>query len=315
MCSKNYASIGLDAGTYANQHFLETAIIDPYKQQSLLYETFPVGSLDLIGYRNFGEALCNKLSGHNISLLAFVGDNLRSQVAGLGHWKKNSLQQMNNKFCSILFINCCCHSFNRSVVDVIEKNEQLKSYISKLNTIIVLLRKQETIGLIKLVAKSLIETRWVYIFDVAYFLIKHRERINNVISTHKESITFQKEKYKFIQNGIPSFVDDIANLFYPIKLLITALSSDWAKLWHLVPMFSEAISIIDESIEKNYYKNSEFLEYANELKSETKNRYFNTCRVELAQSAYLLTKNGRYDFRKKVELSVVLMKKSKKEMA
>lgn len=76
---------------------------------------------------------------------------------------------------------------------LLKKNEQLKSYISKLNTIIVLLRKQETIGLIKLVAKSLIETRWVYIFDAAYFLIKHRERINNVISTHKESITFQKE--------------------------------------------------------------------------------------------------------------------------
>lgn len=300
MCSKNYSSLGLDAATYGNFHFLETAIIDPCTNKPLLYDSFPIDSLDFGGYRNMGQKICEKIAGNNISLLAFVGDNLRSQVAGLGHWKKNSLQQTNDKYSFILFINCCCHSFNRAVVDTMEKCPELKDYIENLNTIIVLLRKQEMISLIKLVAKSLVDTRWVYIFDASYFLIKHKDIINSKIREITNSNKhMNKEKYKFIQGGIPDYIQDIMHLFYPVKLLITVLSSDWAKLWHLYPLYMEALSIFEKEVDEKYFMDEKFVMFAQKLKENIRLRYYNTCRVELAQAAYLLTKNGRYDYRLK----------------
>ena len=238
---------------------------------------------------------------NNIKLSCFVGDRLRAQVKALDHLHPESIQ---NKFfdvpdyCSVFFVPCICHILNRSLLDSIKKSENLKEGVQLLNSLQVLLRKPDIYSIINRFIPSLVETRWIYLFDAAFWAVKNKEIINSVFMM-KANKSIQKylkqKKFECFQNGIPDIIDDIYLIMLPIKCFFDKIESTNAPLWWIKPLFKELKNHLSDVQGKLKILSTDCETILNDFKRNYKMH----ARTELINTAFSFTSIGRNHFRQK----------------
>lgn len=230
----------------------------------------------------------------------FVGDRLPSQIKGLDHLNPHSLQ---NKFydeplySSVLYIPCICHIFNRALLKVIQKNTQLQKAVNLLNSLQVLLRKPCFYTAIKKFMPSIVETRWVYLFDIAFWALANKSIINSILEKSTNPIVkkyFKIERFAIFEKGIPPILDEVVFIMLPIKAFFDKMENQKAALWWIRPLFNQLIdNLRNVSIDLNILS-----EECDQIISQFENDYFNLARTELIDVAFSFTSIGRNFFRK-----------------
>lgn len=195
-----YISVAIDGGTVAHNHFVDVMFNDTFRGTcSFLFDSYVMKTSNAEDYFKLGIKIIDEASLHKIKIISFVGDRLPSQVKGLDHLHPNSLQNTyyhTEKYRSVLFVPCICHVFNRSLVNSIKKSLNLQKGIEILNSLQVLLRKPVIYSIINKFVPSLVETRWGFLFDVAFWAVTNKKIINTIFvnSTNK---SIKKEVQNF----------------------------------------------------------------------------------------------------------------------
>lgn len=169
--------------------------------------------------------------------------------------------------------------------------------VNMLNSLQVLLRKPVIYSIIKRFIPALIETRWIYVFDAAFWAVQNKELINAVfVKSSNETVKKYLKNKRFSQfsNGIPLIIEEICLIMLPIKAFLNQMENEKAPLWWIKPLFEQ---LTDHLIKLE----SSLKELSSECKlirSEITSDFNSFARVELIKTAYSFTSLGRNYFRK-----------------
>ena len=136
----------IDNGIINHRHMIFVNMMNPnagFEPCYLLSETTDYyRSQD---FKMFGEILFRRLDHQGITLVGFVGDNLRAQISGLAHWSPHSMQQNSNdnQISAVLYVPCCCHTLNLALNDLKIHCPLYSSVMKVLDALTVFLRKPE----------------------------------------------------------------------------------------------------------------------------------------------------------------------------
>ena len=167
-----FVSAAIDNGTINGRHFLFTCLLNPNAGlYPIYYDSRTEKHFSINDFIEYGNQLFDELKNYGVTLIAFVGDNLRSQVGGLAHWKSGSLQSQSEvpDIKSLLYVPCCCHVLNLVLIDLERESYQFSCLKYKLNELVVILRKTEVVKAVGHKIPDIPETRWVYIY-VCWFV-------------------------------------------------------------------------------------------------------------------------------------------------
>ena len=105
---------------------------------------------------------------------------------------------------SILKIPCFGHLCNNVFLDLSKKNQDFKIIISDIMSIAHLLRTKSAVDFLHVKCPSISTTRWLYIVDIIFFMILHKNDINSYIEINNiaKGSFYEKidEKFEFIYN-------------------------------------------------------------------------------------------------------------------
>lgn len=292
----------LDGGSVAHNHFVDVLLNDIiYGNGTFLFESFTLPSFNAKTYMKIGKKIIDEAANSKIILSCFVGDRLRSQVKGLDHLNPNSLQNTfydNPIYNSVVFIPCICHILNRSLLKTIQKSDNLKKAVNLLNSLQVLLRKPGFYSLIKKYMPSLVETRWIYLFDIAFWAISNKKLINSIFTGTQIPIIkkyFRNARFEIFQKGIPLIIEEVASIMLPIKIFFDKMEDSKSALWWIKPLFQQLINHL-KSVENDL----EILSNeCKQIRTQFENDYFQFARTELIDAAFSFTSIGRNLFRQK----------------
>ena len=143
---------------------------------------------------------------------------------------------------------------------------------------------------------TLVETRWVYMFDAAFWAIKNKDLINAILTenpNHAIKKYLKKKRFSVFKSGIPIVIEEIALIMLPIKAFFDKIESDKAALWWIKPLFQQLIDHL-KSVEDNVdILSNECKLIRNQIETD----YYAFARTELIETAYAFTSIGRKEYR------------------
>jgi hypothetical protein len=254
-------------------------------------------------FRRFGNKIFDELATKQITLVGFVGDNLRAQISGLAPWSRNCMQNVASdqdpKRASVLYVPCCCHVLNLVLVDLHKNNQQYADAMKLLGRLSVFMRKSQVVNRIGKRMPDIPQTRWVYAFDAVTWIIQHLEAANTILTSRtlppKLSMLLNPPNEPSLSTGIPTQIKELAPFLEPIKRLMLALEADDAPLSVVFPLFKRTLEIYKE-LETN--EDIQSLRPAiPDIMNLLNNRFRETSRWELIVTSYAFTRAGRRYFR------------------
>jgi len=301
-----FVTAALDNGTIHHRHMIFVNLLNPnagLEPCYLLSET--TDHFNTSNYKLFGEILFSRLAHQGITLVGFVGDNLRVQIRGLAHWSPVSMQRYappdEPEKCAVLYVPCSCHVLNLALVDL-RKHDHLYDLIMKtLDALIVFLRKSEITNQLGCRAPEIPKTRWVYAYDAAMWITKHVRQINAVLTSDAVSMKTKKclledEDIRQCLDGVPQHIIELPTLLEPVKKLMLTLEADRTPLSAVFPLIHSTLGAL-KTIEAK--KTIEYLLPVIEpLHHAVEHRFHDTAKWDLIVTSYALTHPGRRHLRK-----------------
>ena len=263
-------------------------------------------SLNAEGYAKLAIDCLNdpKLSKIKKKISAFVGDGLRSQVAGLTPGKPTSFQSSieDPDLRKIFFSPCYNHRLQNAIKKTFTENMVFKKYVNSIHDFSIFLRKPEIIQKLGAICPEPIETRWNYLFDICSFIKKYKDpilalmidtKLINISSDdefpEEESIPDdEKPNYELILTTI----DKILTILWPFKAATLCLSYDNCSLANVYPIFSDLI-LKYETIRNELSPMDTFVSVINNLINNIKSYTFDSAEFPIFYLAYMLTPMGR----------------------
>ena len=228
--SSDYISICLDAGTIGNRHFVDFVLSSRGKTFPL--EIVDVGNLDSEGYANLALQILDKDILKNVKISAFVGDSLPAQVKGLHPLSKKSFQKRKETDIEkrkILFIPCTNHRLQNAFKKSYREDPKMKIVTDSIHSLSISLRKPSAVSVLHSVCPNPIETRWLYVYDVAYYIYVHRQDILS-----KLNIVISDDIYSFLM------------IIAPIRSVMNILGKESTCLPDVYPLIQKLIQILKE---------------------------------------------------------------------
>ena len=294
----------IDNGTINGRHFLFVCLLNPCAGlYPIYYDSRTERNFFIEDFAQFGQNLYFDLKEKNILLVGFVGDNLPSQIGGLGHWKNGSIQSQSDTpdIRSLLYVPCCCHVLNLVIKDLERESVEFSCLKGELDSLSVLLRKKEVVKALKRKMPDIPETRWVYIYDTAYWVMKHSDEINMYLTSNEipNSILniIEGDIYlsEYRKNGIPKYISEAVDLLEPVKKLMCAFESNHISLYNVFPLLNYTLEMYQNMI-TNCFTNY-FNKALHTMRMLIVNRFQKTARFDLIITSFALTYEGRKFFR------------------
>lgn len=304
---ENYISICLDAGTTKSRHFIDIAIWTPRTTFSVFVKETP--SLTANGYAKLAiECLTDpRLSQIKGKISAFVGDGLRSQVAGLTPGKRDCFQSLikDPDLRKIFFSPCYNHRLQNAIKKTFKEDAIFKRYVNWIHEFSVFLRKPDNILKLGVVCPEAIETRWNYLFDICAFIKKYKDPIiallmeyNMYITLSDEVLQVEEEEDTLLDNTKSNYqivldtIDKLLQILWPFKAATLCLSYENCSLAKVYPIFTDLIAKY-ETVKDELHPSDQFVSVINKIIKNIKSQTFAAPEMPLFYLAYMLTPAGR----------------------
>ena len=300
-----FVSAAIDNGTIVHRKLMFVALQNPAAGlEPTYYKVFTTDAWNGEEFANFGQELFLELKEKEIILTVIVGDNLRSQVAGLAHWMPGAFQNTTNDEIlpeqkAVLYVPCCCHILNLGFMDTIRNDDFFRDVTEKMLDLAVILRKNDLVKFLGARIPEIPATRWVYLYNVSKWLTKYSAKYSQIThtKTFKEKI-IPKLNEKGLSNciqDIPKSLLDLNRLLLPVKIAMNKFEDPKTSL-------SEVLTILNEMIENLNLlaQDPEFQIYTQNINFmivTIKERFRKNGRFDLIVSTNAFTSSGRRMFR------------------
>jgi hypothetical protein len=216
----------LDGGFKGKRDFVVALLLLPYFGMKPVFFALFVCAGTREAYAKLGADIINILSGHGIRVLSFCTDGLKHQVMALSLnsvlWFNHFLSFFNPTF----FSPCLCHRIHLSYNDLLKSCPFLSEQISRVNVMVIFLRKKSIRSTIALMCPTTVKTRWVVIVRVLQWLIIHYDQFGSVLDD--SFISCNELKMLFL-------------LFLPLFILVCFFERDRSSVEMVYPLIVSAI--------------------------------------------------------------------------
>lgn len=290
LSQQTYVSVILDAGTVRHNHWLDFII----KSGSLEvpFGSHLIDNLDTAGYCEQAITLLGKLERHGIQVSTFVGDGLPCQVHALNGRHVECFQKRRNlpnpQWQRIIFSPCWVHRVQLVYKHVYKKSQRdgtrFAGVIDALHQIASKLRKPDGRKALGRVCPAPVETRWLYIYDVAKYIYEASKCVHRFLTNRDDAA---------LADNIGDCVH-ILQLLEPLRSLTNELSASDVRLGQVFPLVRAAYDRLRElqfPEDKPIYSTARD-ELADELLAVTIRSYEGPYLV----TAYLLTPEGKAEY-------------------
>lgn len=227
-----YATILMDAGQVRRNHWLD--FIVKIGRLEAPFDVKLIPSLDTAGYREQALRILSLLRDRGVQICAFVGDGLLSQVHALNGRHDECFQKLKTlpdpQWKRIIFSPCWVHRVQLTYRHIYKQSKDAKTDFAALidgfHVLASRLRKYDARVDFARVCPAPVETRWLYIFDVAEFVFKLRHAICDFLDRKGEG-------------GLCSVVNEAVNLMKllePFRSLTLELSGVDARICDVFPL-------------------------------------------------------------------------------
>ena len=255
------------------------------------------GSFD--SYKNTVREIVQKAENSQISIIAFVTDNLPVQIKALSHESPCSIQNVFDDMTSIIHLRCTNHLIALAFWDWMKISNELTEYENKMKNIIKVFSKQEIQYSISHKIPTICQTRWNSPFNTLEFFLINRKELIKLFQT--SSISMKKELQKIkddFQYIITTGFTQVYPLLFPFQNLTNHLQSDLISCVDAVLIIEHYLKQMKENIKK-YLKDQNKV-HANDLIKKIKKRLLLNKNVQIYQLASLFTLDGIVRYRKKM---------------
>jgi hypothetical protein len=300
-------SAAIDNGTIVHRKLMFVALQNPLAGlDPTFYKLFTTEAWSASDFAEYGKQLFQELKDEGIVLTGIVGDNLRSQIAGLAHWMDDSFQNMPDESISpeqraVLYVPCCCHVLNLGFMDTVRNDKFFGVVTKQMLDLSVILRKSELVRLLGARIPDVPATRWIYLYDISKWLTKHSERYAEIT----ENSQIFKAKFlpqlheKDLQNcihGIPQEFKDINRLLLPVKIAMNRFEDPKTSLSDANTILTQMIEDLEQLVEERQYK--KYRQHINFMNDTIRKRFRKNGRLDLIITSNAFTASGRHMFRK-----------------
>lgn len=161
-------------------------------------------------YYTFTNEIVTSILDQDIYISSIIVDNLRAQTKGIDFLIKSSTDK---RITPIIIVHCFCHLISLVFTNTIKACPHLQELISDIKTIINILRKNSSVQFIGKKCPCIVETRWIYLYDVLNFIVMNSEDIATILTLNK--IEFKLNEY-----------NQLLNLILPLRCFVEKMESN-----------------------------------------------------------------------------------------
>ena len=293
-----FSSLAVDAGKINCINYYAIVLVN------VKLEPFVIANIHDFGgttedYKNSITEILTMLNGRNIHISSIIGDNLKAQKIAIDDRNKKSFQKNNeNQYMrSIIYCPCQCHCLALAIKDLIKTNEDFSYMIDCLKGCSKLFRSKLFRQALNKKCPSFGKTRWTILYDISCWFLKNYDFI---VSFLKKS--HNKTVKKVIQENAHTILECVTHIAPRFVLLLFC----FAKLIHILESDKTPFSMSYHLSEQaNQCTKKIIEEYCPDLK-KLADELFNLIksrlefgRAAISRAAYLFTRQGRNEYRKK----------------
>lgn len=193
---EKYINLEIDSGTVSKLnvvHFVisvtEDDTIKPY-----LYRLVRNTNFDYTDYYIYTEEIVNQLLDYNMNVSSIIIDNLRAQTKGIEYFRQISEDP---RVKGIQIVHCFCHLMSLTFTTTLKLNAHLQKLVNDVKNIITILRKADSVVFIGKKCPLIVETRWIYIYDVLEFILDNKNDVLTLLSIEKYPVEMDELEQLF----------------------------------------------------------------------------------------------------------------------
>ena len=266
-----FVSVSIDEGACGGVKNLDFNIENPLG--SIKPFTAYTEEMSRCTANDYVQVLLNGLSSihrENIRIGCVVCDgNLAQKKAFSAKWD-GSLRNLKEYpyLAHIIFIPCLCHRTNNGFKNTIKQIPPLAAFQEELHSLAQACKyNKKDLGK---TCPTFVSTRWVYDYDLAVFIVKHRDQIT---------------QFADLPGGIDAFLP-VARIF---KLLVLQFENPSTPIFEAFPIIEKAITSFNRLI-------TDGVPFAEEFKKRFIEQTLDSKEGGVWILAYLLTRSGHDDF-------------------
>lgn len=293
--------IAVDGTTYREKHYYATILIGVKKIRLLQIKEIEVEDAENLS--KFLKDIYEECKEFKIKISGVCSDNGPGIKAALTKNHPLCFQALIGD--AVFWLSCSAHTSQLAINDFLKNNKELKTEVDKIVELVKWIEKRDSSFKDYCSCKlpHYICTRWNTLSNVIEAFLKEKENIQKFIT---ETAKFEQERYnekvrrarKPENIPIPrpppiEIIPEWWNEFYEAIVIIRnftdAVEGDLVFQQDLWKAYKEVQRSFDEISESNAY--------AKALQTFFNLRFVDTCNIEVAHLAYVLTAEGLTDFR------------------
>lgn len=283
--NSKFVSLEMDSGTVKKLKNIHYVISVPGESfnKPFLYALIENENFDYLRYSIATVSVLKELFDKNIYVSAIIVDNLKSQTNGLEFMKETS---ENPLIKNIYIVHCFCHLISLVFVNVLEHNSHLGKLVNSIKALVSILRKSSSKTFIGKLCPTIVETRWLYLYEILTFFAQFENDIKTIlISINEDEILSQ----------LPEILE-LINIIKPLRYFCDAMESNYSicsvgqYIQEIIANFRKQKFLYIEDIFKDIFVN-----FIARIKSNN---------FDLVICSYFLSPSGRNYFRNRYKNSV-----------
>ena len=282
---ERYVSLQMDSGTVSKLKVVHYIISIPESKTTkpFLYDLIENKNFDSLKYSIATNSVLAELFDNNIYVSAIIVDNLRCQTKGLEIIKTASENPLVK---SVFIVHCFCHMTSLVFVNVLNHNMHLNNLVNSIKSIVTILRKNTSTAFIGKKCPSIVETRWLYIYDILIFIQRFKNEVITILKGCEEVE---------LEAKLPEILE-LIQIIKPLRLFCDAMEKNYS--------ISAVGHYVKEVIE--YFQKQNFL-FVQDIFEDIFTNFIariQSNNFDLVVASYFLSSSGRAYFRNRYKKSV-----------
>ena len=309
-----YVNVMIDAATVLNMRVVHTTLANPFSD----LPPIPFHATEKNDQEWCAEEYVTELSsiltelktGEKMIPVAICHDRLCAQASAVAR-TLNLLKQSDDPTDGLLVdVPCMNHLLNNAFSSCLRG--KFKIMIQEVNDFADRIRTREAASYIRKKCPVPPATRWLYITDTLGFILKNKQRIQQFLAhqyeqMHPNEEIDSREKWEMYQNhiSVPLLIVDLYAVLMPFKLASLSLESESSRLSDILPIVRQLQKTFSQMMDESLIEADIVLEFLHEMLCEWLARLETFLPAE-TWACWALTRQGRYELRKRVQSSPLL---------
>ena len=217
-----YIALAVDAGKLGSMNYFDILLCNALTNiNPILFKAYQYFLGTLNDYEQKLEDAINAVQEEGLIVTGIVSDCLRVQTA--------AIYNIISVYPGIIFVPCGAHAVHNGIKDAISANPDLRMMVTTLESFVILTNSKPILGNLKVSTPKRCITRWTNIYDIALYIVKHRDSYISFLENPQNHEIHQLRHVFHVETFIETvnrIAPTLAILLHPLYVLSQKLEND-----------------------------------------------------------------------------------------